>query len=342
MNHLHTCHLPVNMSVYETAREKRINAPEWKKQLTRELLKTKRNRFPRRRIFSPNVDYIWTMDLLDIHQYSHLNKGFNYILVVLDIFSRFAWARPLKSKSGNYVKDALQDIIETSRRKPFRIWSDRGTEFYNAVVGRFLATNQIKLYSTNNEPKASIAERFIRTLRTKIESNFILTQTTVWYDVLPELLREYNQSYHRGIGMAPVEASNPENFLNVFNQLYPKQIADMRPVLNVGDKVRISIHKRLFEKGASANWSEEIFEINEIVRAKPTVYRIKDLDGEEVKGLFYREQLQKTKQNVYRIDRIIRQRGNEVLVKWSGYPDKFNSWIPRGDVQQSGLDNLAR
>ena len=326
------------MSVYETAREKRVNAPEWKKQLTQELLKPKRNIFPRRRIFSPNVDFIWTMDLLDTQKLSRVNKNFKYILVVLDIFSRFAWARPLKNKGGICVKNALRDIMEYSGRKPFKIQSDNGTEFYNSNVGGLLKQYNIKLYSTHNEPKASIAERFIRTLRGKIESNFILTQTTVWYDILPELLREYNHSYHRSIGMPPEDAIKPENYIKVFNRLYSKQREDTQPTLNIGDKVRISIHKRLFEKGATANWSEEIFEISGIVRAKPTVYHILDLAGEEVKGSFYREQLQKTDQNIYRIDRIIRRRGDKVLVNWSGYPDKFNSWIPKNDVQQSGKE----
>lgn len=330
------------MSVYENAKQQRAAAPAWKKQLTRELLKAKRKRFPRRRIFSPNVDWIWTMDLLDIHQLSRQNKNFRFILVVLDIFSRLAWARPLKDKTGVNVAKALQDIITTAGRKPKKIWSDRGTEFYNATVTRLLERNTIKLYSTHNEPKASIAERFIRTLRDKIESNFILTQSTVWYDILPELIREYNNSYHRSIGMSPEDATKPENYSKVFDHLYPKRelVDSSTPPLHIGDKVRISIHKGLFEKGATANWSEEIFEITKVLATKPTVYRIKDLADEEIDGAFYREQLQKTNQSVYRIDRIVRKRPrtNEVLVKWSGYPDKFNSWIPETDVLHSGRD----
>ncbi len=328
------------MSVYDNAKQKRATAPAWKKQLTRELLRPKRNRFPRRRIFSPNVNSIWTMDLLDIHQFSRQNKNFRYILVVLDIFSRFAWARPLKDKTGVSVAKALEDIMTTSGMKPHKIWSDRGTEFYNATVARLFERNMIQLYSTHNEPKASIAERFIRTLRGKIESNFILSQDTVWYDILPELIREYNHSYHRSIGMSPKDATKPENYSKVFDNLYPKREADTRPPLHIGDKVRISVHKRLFEKGATANWSEEIFEISKVEALNPTVYRIKDLAGEEIDGAFYREQLQKTDQSIYRIDRIIRKRPRtgEVLVKWSGYPDQFDSWIPEIDVVHSGRD----
>ena len=326
------------MSIYERAKEKRTTAPVWKKDLTKELLKPKRKTFPRRRIFSPNIDHIWTMDLLDIHQFSQQNMNFRYILVVLDIFSRFAWARPLKDKTGVNVAKALQDIISISDRKPEKIWSDRGTEFYNTTVYRLLQRNDIELYSTHNDPKASIAERFIRTLRGKIESNFILTQSTVWYDILPELIREYNNSHHRSIGMTPEEAVQRENHFKVFNRLYPKRDVKQKDLLKIGDKVRISIHKRLFEKGATANWSEEIFEIIEVLPTQPAVYRIKDLAEETIDGTFYREQLQKTDQSVYRIDRIIRKRGTEVLVKWSGYPDKFSSWMPETDVLQSGSE----
>ena len=176
----------------------------------------------------------------------------------------------------------------------------------------------IELYTTHNDAKARIAERFIRTLRSKIESNLILSQNTVWYDILPELMREYNHSYHRSIGMTPNDATKPVNFLKVFDRLYPRQNQlDKSPVLHVGDRVRRSIHKRLFEKGATANWSEEIFEIADIVDTIPKVYRIKDLASEDVEGTFYREQLQRTSQNIYRIDRIVRKQCNEVLAKWS-------------------------
>ena len=338
LNHLNAEVHPINMSVYETAREKRVNAPEWKRKLTRELLKPKRKVFPRRRIFSPNVDNLWTMDLLDIQKFSRVNKNFRYILVVVDVFSRFAWARPLKNKEGNSIKTALEGIIKTSGKQPSKIWSDDGSEFRNSKVKELLEKYNIELYSTHNEPKASIAERFIRTLRGKIESDFILTQTTVWYDILPELIREYNSSRHRSIVMSPQDARKPENLAIVFKRLYPEQKEDTRSRLSVGDKVRVSLHKRLFEKGATTNWSEEIFEVNKVVMTKPIVYHIKDLDGEEIEGSFYKEQLQKTNQMIYRIDRIIRRRGDHVLVKWSGYPDKFNSWLNKEDVQQSGKE----
>ena len=314
----------------------------WKKALAKELLKPKLKRFPRRRVFSPNVDKIWTMDLMVVEKYRKYNKNYKYILVVLDLFSRFAWARPLKTKTGLEVSQALKDIFTKSDRKPTRIWSDDGTEFFNAHVQKLLRDNNIMLYSSFNEPKAAIAERFIRTLRRKIEIHYIVTQSTVWYKDLQSMINEYNSDIHRSIGMSPNEAIKPENFIQVFNAQYskPKPSPRKKPLLEVGDKVRISLHKRHFEKGATANWSEEIFQITKSVNTQPIVYKLKDLADEEIEGGFYREQLQKTNQEIYRIDKVVRKRklknGNEEsLVRWSGYPDKFNSWIPSNDVQHS-------
>ena len=189
----------------------------WKKTLAKELLKPKLKRFPRRRVFSPNVDRIWTMDLMVVNRYSKQNKNYKYILIVLDVFSRFAWARPLKTKTGQEVYLALKDIFTKSGRSPTRIWSDDGTEFFNAHVQSLLRSYDIILYSTFNEPKAALAERFIRTLRRKMEMHYILSQSTVWYKELQNMIDEYNSSIHRTIGMSPNEAIKPENFAKVFN-----------------------------------------------------------------------------------------------------------------------------
>ena len=338
------------MSVFDKAKRRRLDAPEWKKQLTSELLKPKRNNFTRRSVHSSGVDEIWTADLLDIHRYARENKGYKYILVVVDVFSRFAWARPLKSKTGASVSDAFQDIF--SERTPRKLWTDRGTEFYNANVRHLLYGPQfhnknvqdllqehnIELYSTNNEPKAMIAERFIRTLRGKIESNFILTQSTVWYDVLPQLIHEYNTSYHRSIKMTPEDACKPENFLRVYRLQISSKASKSKFCTN--DKVRISRQKKTFEKGATPNWSEEVFEVSEVIPTSPVTYKLKDLAGELIEGAFYNEQLQRTDQEIYRVDKVLRRRQRsgieEVYVRWSGYPDKFNQWIPAADVHHSG------
>ena len=325
---------------YEKAKRRRLDAPDWQKQLAKELLKPKRNVFPRRHVYSPNVDDTWTADLAVMQKYASTNKGYRYILVVLDVFSRYSWARPLKNKTGIEVASAFKDIFKGDR-KCKRLWCDRGTEFYNSTVQLLLEQNNIQLYSTNNEPKATIAERFIRTLRNKIESNYILTQTTVWYDILPQLIHEYNTAYHRSIGTTPEKASQPENFGRVYHALYARKGVPIKQKFFVGDRVRISVHKGKFEKGSTANWSEEIFEVTDVITyTNPITYKIKDLAGEEIKGGFYNEQLQRTDQTIYRVDKVIRYRRRadgtrEAYVRWSGYPDKFNEWILADSIQKS-------
>ena len=287
------------------------------------------------------------MDLMDVHRYSKVNRNYKYILVILDIFSRFAMAHPLQRKTGEEVTAALRHIFTKSGRKPTRIWSDDGKEFFNSKVQGLLHKYGITLYSSFNEPKASIAERFIRTLRRKMEMHYIITQSTVWYKALQGMIDEYNSEFHRSIGMSPNEALKPENYAKVYEMQYSKRSKirqNKKSLLKIGDKVRISLHKRHFEKGSTANWSEEIFQIVEIMKDyKPIVYKLEDLAGEEIHGGFYREQLQKTDQEIHRIDRVIRKRKladgtQESLVRWSGYSNKFDSWMPFNDVMHSRND----
>ena len=330
------------MSPYEKAKRKRLNAPEWKKTLVKELLKPRIKRFKRRHVTSLGVDRIWTADLADMRKYARQNKGYKYILVVLDVFSRYAWAQPLTSKTGVTTTQAFKDIFKKGNHSSY-LWTDRGTEFYNASMRRLLKSKNIQLYSTHNEPKAMIAERFIRTLRKKIESNYILTGSRVWYDILPQLIHEYNTTYHRSLKMTPEEARKPENCMRVI-KLQNWDRSPEKPVFEVGDRVRISVIKSLFSKGATANWSEEIFEIYKVNRTtQPITYRLQDLAGEVIEGAFYKEQLQKTEQEIYRIERAYRKRvkndgTKEFYVKWSGYQNKFNQWIPEEDVYESGVD----
>ena len=281
------------MAEYARAQDRRQNAPEWKKKLAIELLKPKRNRFQRRRVYANTVDEIWTADLADQQKYARQNKGYRYILVVLDVFSRYAWARPLKAKTGICTAEALQSILDEGRI-PLKLWTDRGTEFYNhnvaqtlhgpqfynAAVETVLHRNNIELYSTHNAPKAMIAERFIRTLRGKIESNYILTQSTVWYDILPTLVHEYNTQRHRSIKMTPEEASLPVNHNRVYHTQYrQKPVHPARHMYATGDRVRISLEKKTFEKGATPNWSEEIYTVTDIVPTNPVTYKIQDTRG---------------------------------------------------------------
>ena len=137
--------------------------------------------------------------------------------------------------------------------------------------------------------------------------------------------------------MTPTEASKKKNEGVVYFNLYgDMETLKQKPKYKVGDKVRISKYKRkVFDKGYTPNWSEEIFTVDEIQSTVPVTYRLKDLRGEEIKGSFYQPELLKAEQKVFRIDKVIRRdyKKKMALVKWKGYSDDFNSWIPMKDLK---------
>ena len=143
-------------------------------------------------------------DLADMQLISKFNKGFRFLLCVIDIFSKYAWVVPLKDKKGVSIVDAFQKILKESDRKPNKIWVDKGSEFYNNSFKKWLKDNDIEMYSIHNEGKSVIGERFIRTLKTKIYKYMTLTSKNVYIDKLDDILNEYNNIYHRTIKMKPV------------------------------------------------------------------------------------------------------------------------------------------
>ena len=152
--------------------------------------------------------------------------------------------------------------------------------------------------------------------------------------VLPELVEDYNNTTHSSIKMTPVEASKKKNELTVWRNLYPDRlkINGLTPKFSIGDEVRITKKKKVFEKGYTTRWTEEIFTITEIQNTNPVTYKIADLQGEEIKGTFYEEELQKTEQQIYRIEKVIKKEKGKSLVKWKGYSDKLNSWVDNKDL----------
>jgi hypothetical protein len=297
--------------------------------------------FKRDYVFVTKIDEIWQTDLIDMQQYKNVNGGMRYILVVIDVLSKFVWGRVLKDKKAETVKQALANIITVSGRKPELIQSDKGLEFKNKTLSTYLDSVDVKLYSTENDDiKACIAERVIRTLKEKIFKYFTHSNSCRYLEVLQEIIHSYNETSHRSIGTKPASV-NEDNFLNVWRRLYSDKlgIKKSQPLLCVGDYVRISKTKRMFEKGYTGNWTKEVFQIKSVLHRNPPMYELTDLSLENIKGRFYEKELQQVLlPEYYTVEKILRKRGigssKELYVKWKGYPAKFNSWISEADIQQ--------
>ena len=297
--------------------------------LAEELHKPVKRKFRKRRVLVNGNNKIWAADLADMRALSKENEGVNFLLLVIDIFNKYGWIKPLKNKEGETIVKALKEIFKESGRRPEKLWTDKGREFFNKNV-----KNLVYLYATENEEKSSIAERWIRTMKEKMFKYFTDNNTNKYIDVLPDLVEDYNNTVHSSTKLSPVEASKKENELKVWRNLYPDRYKTSRlnPKFSVGDEVRITKKKKVFEKGYTTRWTEEIFTIKEIRETNPITYKLEDLQGEEIKGTFYEPELQKTEQQIFRIEKIIKKEKGKSLVKWKGYSDKFNSWVDNKDL----------
>ena len=303
----------------------------WTNELADELHKMARKKFQKRKVVANNIDEIWAADLVEMQTFSKTNKGYKYLLMVIDIFSKYGWIVPLKTKTGTAVTDAFHHIFKEGRI-PSKLWTDKGKEFYNKIFKNLLQKHNIHLYSTENEEKSTVVERWNRTIKRIMWKYFSANNTYKYIDILPALAEKYNSTYHRSIKCTPTEASKPENSGKVFEALYADTpLLKKIPKYKVNDEVRIAKKKKTFEKGYTPNYTEEVFTISEVKDTKPPTYKIKDKNGEEIQGSFYEPELQKTKQSIYRIERVLKRRTRngikEIYVKWKGYNKDFNSWI---------------
>jgi Integrase core domain len=305
------------------------------------LHKPTTKKFKRDYVFVTKIDETWQMDLIDMQQYKKDNGGVRYILIVIDVLSKYVWGRTLKDKKANTVRIALDSIITESNRKPVLIQSDKGLEFKNKTLSKYLHSIDVRLYSTENDDiKACIAERVIRTLKEKIFKYFTHKNSCRYLDVLQDIIHAYNHTYHRSIGTKPANVSE-DNFIDVWRRLYSDKlgIKKVLPTLRKGDYVRISKTKRPFEKGYTGNWTNEVFQIKQVLNRNPPMYEVNDLSLETITGRFYEKELQQVLLPEYhKIEKILRTRGTgtsrQLYVKWKGYPAKFNSWVKDSDLSK--------
>ena len=189
-----------------------------------------------------------------------------------------------------------------------------------------LKDNGIEMYSVHNEGKSVVAERFIRTLKNKIYKYMTSMSKNVYINKLDDIVYDYNNTYHRTIKMKPVDIKD-NRYID-----FEKEVNDKDPKFKIDDRVRISKYKNIFAKGYMPNWSEEIFIISKIKNTVPWTYDINDFNGGEIIGTFYEKELQKTDQKEFRIEKVIKRKGDKLYVKWKGYDNSFNSWIDKKDL----------
>ncbi|MEL7196320.1 MAG: DDE-type integrase/transposase/recombinase [Bacteroidota bacterium] len=311
-----------------------------KEQPTYTLHRQARKRYPVRHYIVHDIDEQWQADLAEVQDIASKNQGYRYILTVIDIFSRYAWARPLKSKRGEDVTAAFRDIFQEGRI-PKRIQTDQGREFENRHVRALFHEHNIELFSVKSAYKAAIVERFNRTLKHRLWRYFTSENKQEWTEVLQDAVYAYNHSVHRTIKRKPadVSADSVGEMRDIMSERPdPPQGADD---IRVGDTVRISKVKSVFAKGYLPNWTEELFTVERVIRKyKPFMYKLKDYNNEVIEGSFYRYEIQPVikKDDVYLLERIIRRqrRHGEMwcLVKWKDYPPSMNSWVRERDISE--------
>jgi len=320
-------------------------------QETYSLHKLPRHHFTHRRVVVSGPFQQWQADLVDMSKFAQENKGYNWILVAIDVFTKKAFAVPVKSKSTPSMLDAFKRLLEDvpENELPHKIQTDKGVEFKCKGVLNFLKMKGIQWFSTEDDTtKACIVERLNRTLKEKMYRAFTSQCNNKWLLLLPDLLKGYNSTIHSSIKTTPNDANtdDPDMVSLIRDRLYgPVNRLDKKvkaeinhptaDILAKGDYVRMKKTRMIFSKSYLPNYTTEIFVVNDVINTTPLTYFVKDLKGEGIKGTFYGHELQKVaKPTVFEVEEVLKEDGNRVFVKWVGYGPEFNQWIRRRDLRK--------
>ena len=313
---------------------------KWTDKIADELHKPIRRKFKKRFVFVKKANDIWAADLIDLRSHSNMNGGMKYVLMVIDCFSKFGYAVPLRAKTGSEVTEAFKSLFK--KETPRYLWVDRGNEFYNTEMSSLLKKHGIKIYTTSTstryEYKVSIVERWNRTIKTKLWKYFTANGTYKWRDILQPLIDKYNNTVHRSTGFTPIEAKKASNHKQVFENLFRKKFGERmtRPKFKIGDQVRIVLKRKIFDKGYTSNWTDKIYTIAEVLTTFPTTYRIKD-DNDLLSKIYYEPELQKSDQVMFHVEKILKWKRVDGKrfgrVKWLGYDSSYNSWEPEENIK---------
>ena len=309
------------------------------------LQKPLKYKFRRNRVVSRGLDYLWDMDLADVSNLQKENNGIKFLLIVIDIFSRYLWVVPLLNKQHSTVISGLK-MVFTQGRKPKWLRSDAGGEFQNRWMKAFLKKQNVGHFVTYNETKANYAERVIRTLKVLMYRYFTHKQTYEYTSVLQNLVQNYNSRPHSSINNRHPVDINASNEATVWKEQYIDSI-NLKTIkrtkkykFDIGNLVRLPHLKRPFQRDYQEKWSEEVFVIKtRRFRSGIPIYKVEDFSNDSVQGTFYEHELQrvnKNKDDLWRVDDVIKKRKRkgkeEWFVSFIGWPKKFNMWLPKDNI----------
>ena len=300
--------------------------------------------FKRPKFLSFRPEFAWDSDTANMTKFSEHNNGYKYFAVFIDIFTRYLYTVPLKTLQGVEMSKAISKVISEDDRKPVHLRNDGGGEYVNLEVRKVLNDHQINQIVTKTEKKANYAERVIKNIKLKISKYMTHNETYKWIDTLSKFTDSYNHSYHRSIKMTPSQARKETRYKVWQNQFNPQNQREFQQYkkyrFKLGDRVKVSYLRQAFSREYSEKWSTEIFTIADRKKNQGIpMYQLKDYDNDLIEGYFYEPELQKAyigDEVVYKVEKVIKTRKRkgrtEVLVKWKGWPDKFNSWINKKEL----------
>ncbi|KAK3108623.1 hypothetical protein FSP39_011981 [Pinctada imbricata] len=315
--------------------------------------RVRRKGFKRRRVIVQGIDYQWEADLADVQNISKFNDGINYLLIVVDIFSRYLWVRPLMDKKAKTVLEAFKYIL-SGPRSPKTIRTDKGSEFTNKLLRQYFEKEGIKIFYALNETKANYAERYIQTLKKRLYRYFTNFQKYEYKDILQDMVQSINETPNRSLNGRTPASVNKKNEDEVRLDAYIARRKEDKSKIKgkkskptpyrfkIGDQVRITHLKRVFQREYDQTYTEEVFIVRDRRRSQEgiPIYRLKDMMDEPIQGSFYASELQKVSKDentIWRIEKIVKKRKyrgrQEALVRWLGWPQKFDSWVAQKDIK---------
>lgn len=304
-------------------------------------------KYPTESIIVEHMDDIWDADILQLPtERAKDNKNYKYMLGVIDLFSRFVWAKLLKTKGAGETAEAFQDILDQSGgRKCVELRTDAGGEFRGTAFQEVLKKNKIRHILAYGEVKANYIERWNRTFQDKLYKWMYENNTAVFVNAVDDIISSYNNTVHSSTGFKPAEVDE-KNALNLYEKVYipilnKRAEETVKYSFSLGQLVRLSLFINKFKRGYTQNYTEEVFRVTTRIPSHPPRYRIEDLKGEAIEGSFYSEDLKAVNAESvdeinWKIERVIYTRKikgkKKSLVKWVGFPEKFNTLIPTSDL----------